>query len=234
MLNLEAEGNTQARKFLVLYEVQAKLFFVGSWPQWRRLRNPEGTFTTFDCDNGEHVKTLTYEETHAMCNEFSELSDIWFVGTPHGAQRVASDPPPSLKTARRKEAQQEQKELREELKAQRKQEKIDAAKVDAARVKAAAHGRGRSRGGAGAADLPPRDPPPRDPPPRRDPPPSSPPPRGPPEQPDTPPSLVQMKRALCGLKQAQSVEASAERARQIGELQYDLDRREAKRARMAH
>ena len=88
VLNLEAEGNTQARKFLVLYEVQAKLFFVGSWPQWRRLRNPEGTFSTFDCDNGEHVKTLNYEETHAMCNEFSELSDVWFRGhRPRGAAR---------------------------------------------------------------------------------------------------------------------------------------------------
>jgi hypothetical protein len=45
--------------------------------------------------------------------------------------------------------------------------------------------------------------------------------------------MVQLKRALCGLKQAQAVEATAERARQMGELQYDLDRREAKRNRMA-
>ena len=46
--------------------------------------------------------------------------------------------------------------------------------------------------------------------------------------------MVQLKRALFGLKQAQAVEATAERTRQIGEMQYDLDPAENKRARMAH
>ena len=58
----------------------------------------------------------------------------------------------------------------------------------------------------------------------------TPPPR-PQYEPETPPSLIQMKRLLFGLKSAQAVEASADRARQIGELEFDLERREQKRRR---
>ena len=51
----------------------------------------------------------------------------------------------------------------------------------------------------------------------------------PPVQPDTPPSLVLMKRELFGLSAAQGVEPTAARAQEIAGLRYDIQRCEAKR-----
>ena len=47
--------------------------------------------------------------------------------------------------------------------------------------------------------------------------------------PETPPSIVLLKKQLHGLNRAQGVQPTAERAQQIGELEYELERREAKR-----
>ena len=75
------------------------------------------------------------------------------------------------------------------------------------------------------SDPPPHDLPPRDPPPQR----AHQPAQGHrPKQPDTPPSIVQMKRELHGLRRAQGIEPIAARAQQIGEIEFDLERRQAK------
>ena len=65
------EGNSQARKFLVIYDMAAKTFFLGAWPAWLRIPNPEklvdgeGGSVSFDCDNDEHVKMMTPQQCKA-------------------------------------------------------------------------------------------------------------------------------------------------------------------------
>ena len=231
ILNHEPEGNAQSRKFLLLYEVQAKTFFLGSLPQWRRVRNRAGTFDTFDCDNDSHVQTLTYDLTVSMANTFKELSDVLLVGNISKAQRVAMEPPPSLKLARSEERRQEQDELKAAAKEQRRQDKLDATKAAAAAKAAAAKAAAAKAAAAKAAAAKAAAAKDSDTPELRSDPSQ---PRGSPvssrrpEELETPPSIVQMKRELHGLRRAQGIEQTAARGQQIGELEYDLERREKK------
>lgn len=51
-----ADGE-QARKVLVLYDQEAKCFFLSSWPMWRRVSKLGGE-ASFDCDDNNQVRML--------------------------------------------------------------------------------------------------------------------------------------------------------------------------------
>lgn len=231
VIYLPETDTEQGRKFLVLYERESTVFFLGTWTAWRRVPNlAKCTVDNFNCDDDKHVDTMADEPITAMVSEF-DTACVLLTGSVAKAVALAAEPPPSLKLQRAEDARASKEEQAKERREQR------AAISKAKRLKQPSAPRARAQPtDPSTRKSPPSQPSPRHSPPRHPPTrnsaPSSPPPRAPAQQ-DTPPSMVQLKRALCGLKQAQAVEATAERARQMGELQYDLDRREAKRNRMA-
>ena len=229
-----AEGGAQSRKFLVLYEVASKVFFLGTWPSWRRVPDPKFALDpAFDPDNDVHVKFVTLEVGEAMCKEFLSLGAVFFAGNLAKAKREAEQPPPTLKLARDEETRVQKEAAKEAEKEARKQQRKAAAAKAGAKA-------GRERASRGRPDPPP---------PPSSPheggvwagqhscklggcghrgPPSPPPPKRQLQELDTPPSIVQLKQELNGLRRTQGVEQTAARAQQIGEAEYDLERRQAK------
>ena len=53
-----AGSDKQFRKMLILYDKDVGMFFLGTWPSWRRVRKPSVLVTEFDCDNGDHTQTI--------------------------------------------------------------------------------------------------------------------------------------------------------------------------------
>ena len=217
------EGDSQARKMLILYDREAGIFYLGMWPSWRRIRKPSAPIE-FDCDNNDHVLSISVEECQKMLDDWKQ--SIWpaSMSSRRKAVDAASDPPPTLKALRdqahakaereRKAAEKARREREQERERKRERRKPDPLppREDPA---------------------PPRDPPPRDPPPPRD---ASPPPRGHYQQqlsPSPPGSVRALKKLIRGLKMAQSVPgqeaaALAARAQQIDGYECDLEERERK------
>ena len=235
------EGNSQARKFLVIYDMAAKTFFLGAWPAWLRIPNPEKLVdgsVSFDCDNDEHVKMMTPEQCKAMVAEWSVLAPAFFTGTLAKAQKDAAKPPPTLEADRKREKEKEREREKDEDRDRKKRERKDKQV-------------GRRKGGN-------QKPPKRPPPPHKrkrtntgdaaggsaslsdsgSPPPT---PSLPKEQhragssnqqqsssPSPPPSVRAVRHSIRGLRAAQLVEATAERAQQIELAVCELEERERK------
>ena len=210
------EPKQQARKVLVLYDQEADMCFLGSWPAWRRVsKQPLAVGGTFDCDDDEQVKTITAAECVRMNDTFG--CSLPLATSIAKAVSVADLAPPKIQVLRDRAADAAKKAEREmQQKARREQRERDAAAARNARLP--------------PAKPPPRDPrPPRDPPPPRDP--GPPPPRDnpPPCESASPPGSVRLlRKQLRGLRAAQGVERTAAREQQIGELEYDLEERERK------
>ena len=211
----------QARKVLVLYDQEAGMCFLGSWPAWRRVsKQPLAVGDTFDCDDDGQVKTITAAECVRMNDTFD--SSLPLASSIAKAVSVADLAPPKLQVLRDRATEAAKKAEREmQQKARREQRERDAAAARNARLP--------------PEKPPPRDPrPPRDPPPPRDP--GPPPPRDNPPPHDPPPcesasppgSVRLLRKQLRGLRAAQGVERTAAREQQIGELEYDLEERERK------
>ena len=232
----------QGRKYLVLYEVETRIFFLGACPHWRRVPK-DAECADFDHTKDDQVSRLS---TDLEDNQKQKMINMWacsetaraLIGDWSRAQREAAKPPPSLKIARAKAEEARKQEerarvAREKEEARRRQMEREKAAGGhgGSGSKSSTRGHGRERPSSSQAGHPPPQeqyhPPPQE---QYRQPPMTPPPR-PQYELETPPSLVQMKRMLFGLKSAQAVEASADRARQIGELEFDLERREQKRRR---
>ena len=146
----------QGRKWLVLYEVPTKIFFVGAWPQWRRVRRAgfDGS-AHFDRDNNSHVKEQSREECEVMVRAWDALTAQDLAGSADVARRRASEPPPSI-ALKRKEALTQEKEAEKEAAravaaAKREAKKKAAAAAAAAEKKAAADAAAAKKAAAAAA-----------------------------------------------------------------------------------
>ena len=151
----------QGRKYLVLYEVETKIFFLGACPHWRRVTK-DAECADFDHTKDDQVSRLS---TDLEDNQKQKMIDMWacsetaraLIGDWSRAQREAAKPPPSLKIARAKAEEARKQEerarvAREKEEARRRQmerEKAAGAAVDpaarAARVDTVASARRRHR-----------------------------------------------------------------------------------------
>ena len=124
----------QGRKFLILYEIDSQTFFSGSQTAWERLpihEAPGGE--TFDVDTDSQVLTMGAELCQEMVDSWASLTAInKLSGNLAKAQREMQEPPPTLKTLRKRKLE---KEKAEKKKAEReKAEKEKAAAAAAAKV----------------------------------------------------------------------------------------------------
>ena len=226
----ESSERDQKDRYLILYEIESQVFFVGSWPSWRRAPMQSG-MQDFDMDNDDHVRSMSLEQVAHMHQAWVNSSQLEHLHTRSKVQHATRAAPPTVKARREAANEKKRKGEAEQLRVQR----------------AAERKKGRSRKDPKPPSLPPSLPPQPLPPSTPNAtaaaaaanaastshvqPPlqlcSTPVPRV--ANPDTPPSLVCMKRQLAGLKRAQGVERSADREALIGELEFDIERREAKR-----
>lgn len=202
------------------------------------------------------VKQVSDEDWAILVKRWPDMFPrIRALNTPNKLQRASLEPPPSLKIFRTQSAQKDKatskaqklKQKQQKIKDDERRAEIEDAKREAkqeeerrqaaheaelARIRGGSqHGQEEqrrqrqqerreaelSRAGAvragGVADAP------------------TTPMAHTPAQLDTPPSLVQMKRSLHGLRAAQLVERTADREMQIGQLEFDVERREKLRRR---
>ena len=67
------EGDNEVRRMLILYDMDAGIFFLGTWPSWRRVCKASVLVTDFDCDNNEHVQKISGQECQQMLDSWKHL-----------------------------------------------------------------------------------------------------------------------------------------------------------------
>ena len=134
-------SDNEVRKILVLYDVEADLFFLGAWPAWRRLA--KNGVADFDCDNDQHVQFVSHEECETMLASFRTSTTLEGISTRRQAVAKAGEPPPQIKVQRAKVAEEAAAAARAAEKA------AERAKAGAERAKAAERAKGSGKGHSG-------------------------------------------------------------------------------------
>ena len=86
----------QQRKILVLYDVEASTFFLGTWPAWRRMRKPNVDFQNFNCENSEHIRLVDVSILKTMESSFALSPLATGLATRRQAVAQAAKAPPRL------------------------------------------------------------------------------------------------------------------------------------------
>ena len=222
------DGSEQARKFLVLYEVETEIVFLSSFTQWRRVS--EDPKSEIDPDSPDfRAKLVDKDYVVRIWNGSNKLAHIKNITDATNYIRKA---PPTVQQQQKERTKKERAEEQARKEAEKKARQQGGKPQRGGR---GARGRGSGSGsgsgsGRGRGNTLPHDPPPS---PLRDPPSShnSPLPRRSPRQhpsPSPPGSVKALKKSLRVLKAAQAYEGTAQRAGEIEGVQTDLEERERK------
>lgn len=153
----KGDGDPQERKILVLWEQESAVFFLGTWPAWRRTPRLGSTHPDFNCDDDDQVRTVSTETCKKMCMDWASKPQFVAIDSQRKAVREATEPPPALKFARaaKKRAEAAAKKQAERdaaaAAAVKKKAERDAAAAAAAAARKSERGRGKGSGAGGKA-----------------------------------------------------------------------------------
>ena len=142
----------QRRKFLVLYDLELKVFFLAYFSSWARMWLEPAKESVLHIDESERVKVLAPEACVQMFDDWAtdaslKLRDLRKISA---GNSTANNPPPSLRAAQEQAKKEEKKRLQKEQQAAKKAH-TEASKKAGKGCKAggrAVAGRGGGNGGA--------------------------------------------------------------------------------------
>ena len=71
----------QIRRIVVLYDITANTFFLGTWPAWRRMPKTLLSDEEFEVDNDDHVAMCEREVVEKMLASFTISDTMKGIGT---------------------------------------------------------------------------------------------------------------------------------------------------------
>ena len=138
----------QRRKFLVLYDMELRVFFLSYWTKWRRIRLTTTTNSVLELDETDAVEVVSVE----TC---SRMLDDWGADASLSVRRLkkisngntdANKLPPPLKRAQ-EQLKEKQKAREKEL--QKEREKTAREEANAVRKASQQAAKSRKKGGKG-------------------------------------------------------------------------------------
>lgn len=120
----DARGAEQGRKYLVLYELQSQMFFLGNWTQYVRCVKQGYTQNTENAESGALVNKVADDVKSRMLKSFEANCEIQQLTGPMLKKR-SDEPPPSIKHARAQFKKRQRAQMREDAKLNKKKNRAN-------------------------------------------------------------------------------------------------------------